>query len=151
MKEKAMKPLKSNAKMKVFLILLIATAVIGSSSNAQTSHKKTKVLSEKGRVNLLAGISSDNPGVKRDCIYFAALYGIKEAEKILIEESENVKDPSTRVLIALALYKLGEQDVNSGIFTLALDDWHYRVGEISDLIVKDINASTIEAIAGKTK
>ena len=59
--------------------------------------------------NLKVGIKSDNSGLKKSSIYFAGYYRIKETVPVLTEQIKKESDPKIRVLIALVLYKIGDE------------------------------------------
>ena len=59
--------------------------------------------------NLKVGIKSDNSGLKKSSIYFAGYYRIKETVPVLTEQIKKEGDPKVRVLIALVLYKIGDE------------------------------------------
>ena len=59
--------------------------------------------------NLKVGIKSDNCGLKRSSIYYAGYYGFTETVPTLTEQMKKETDPRTRILIALVLYKIGDE------------------------------------------
>ena len=59
--------------------------------------------------NLKVGIKSDNSGLKRSSIYYAGYYGFTETVPTLTEQMKKETDPRTRILIALVLYKIGDE------------------------------------------
>lgn len=114
-----------------FLTVFFFTATI-SAAGFSTSNNK---LSKEAKHNIVEGIKSKNDGVKRDCIYYSALYDIKEAVDVLKDELENEKDPRTNVLISLALYKLSDNDNAREVYGSALLDWNEKVKFMSNEIV----------------
>ena len=60
-------------------------------------------------MNYIAGIQSDNIGLKKSSIYFAGKYLLKDASPCLIEEFKEADDESIAVIIAWAVYKIGDQ------------------------------------------
>lgn len=59
--------------------------------------------------NLKTGIKSENTGLKKSSIYFAGLYRVSETVPALTEQMKKESDPKTRILIALVLYKIGDE------------------------------------------
>jgi hypothetical protein len=116
----------------VFLtIIFLATAL-----NAQSSKLENKEINKAAIENLIAGIKSENDGVKRDCIYYAAIYGIQDAVDVLKSELENEENSGTCALMALALYKLGEKTGSEALSKYILIDWNEKI--------RDINATFAE-------
>ncbi len=102
---KALNSISAKTSLVVIVILLLA---INNLSAQSVSVKYSKDnLSKNAIGNLIVGINSQNEGVKRCCIYFAGLYEINEATDALVDVLSKEKDPKNRVLIALALYKIG--------------------------------------------
>ena len=129
-----MKSLNLTTVKRIGLFLLAAT-IFTTSINAANSQTGGKQIGKNSKMNLVQGIKSSNYGVKRDCIYFSALYDIKEAVDVLQDELNVEKDPRTRVLISLALYRLAESSSVDQIYGSALTDWNKRVQIMSDEIV----------------
>ncbi len=121
----------TTAVKKTGLVLLVVI-FFATTLSAQGPKVEKQILGKAAIKNLVAGIESSNDGVKLDCIYYAAIYGIHDAVDMLKSELKKEKNPSTRVLIALALYKLG---VNAGGETLSkyvLIDWEEKVRSIDE-------------------
>lgn len=95
------------------LFVLLVLVLLSSAVSAQTG---TEVITGTARVslkenavkNLINNISSVNEGVRRSSIYYAGYYRVKEAMKPLVERYRKEKDPDSRVLIVLSLYKIDE-------------------------------------------
>ena len=58
--------------------------------------------------NYLAGVQSDNNGLKASCIYFIGKYRILEANSQLMEEIANTENEDLKILIAWSLYRIGD-------------------------------------------
>jgi hypothetical protein len=104
-----MKILKSLAPIYISITLLISPFT-GIDSNAQSLPIDEITKNKYALDNLIAGIKSENCGVKRSAIYFAGKYGIKDVQDVLLEELKNENEPCTRILMALVLYELGNSD-----------------------------------------
>jgi len=103
------------------LLAAVLTGLVYSQKNSINDLTSNKYALQ----NLVAGIQSENNGVKRSSIYFAGKYRVAEAEDALIAQLQEEEDPSTRILIALVLYDMGSK---TGLF------------EVKDLSVNDEDA-----------
>ena len=112
----------------ILTVLFLATSV--NAQNVKTEKKKPNKLAIE---NLIKGIKSDNEGLKRDCIYFAAVFGNKEVVDVLKDELETENNPSTRVLIALALYKLGVKTDDTVLAGYVSIDWDKKLREMAEM------------------
>jgi HEAT repeat protein len=97
-------------KTTLFLTVALLSSFLVSSGFAQKNSIKEITDNEYALKNLVAGIHSDNTGVKRSSIYFAGKYRIAEAEDALIDQLKEEEDASTRILIALVLYEMGSEE-----------------------------------------
>ena len=122
-----------NAVLAVFVMLAFAGVTFAQTSDFVSHHQLTKL----DIVNLKAGIQSDVDGVKRDCIYFAAIYNIKEAVEPLNKQLKEENNPSMRVLISLALCKLSESTGIQSVDNETLLDWREKVSVISNAIINE--------------
>jgi hypothetical protein len=95
---------------KRFLTVVLFAAVLNGSVYSQSNSIKDITAHKYALENLIAGIHSENDGVRRNSIYFAGYYKIVETEDALIDQLKMEKDPSTRILIALVLYELGSEE-----------------------------------------
>ena len=97
-------------KTTLFLTVALLSSFLVSSGFAQKNSINEITNNEYALKNLVAGIQSDNTGVKRSSIYFAGKYRIAEAEDALIDQLKEEEDASTRILIALVLYEMGSEE-----------------------------------------
>ena len=123
-----------NAVIAVFVMLTFAGVTFAQTSSDATTHHQ---LTELDIVNLKAGIKSNINGVKRDCIYYAAIYNIKEAVEPLNKQLKEEENPSMRVLISLALYKLSDDSSIKSVNNEILLDWRDKVSSISNAIISE--------------
>jgi hypothetical protein len=137
------------AVKEISIISLIAL-IITSSLKAQDSKTEVTKINDTAKTNIIKGIESPNLGFKRDCIYFSATYGIKEALDVLKEQLKEEEDPSTCVLISLAIYKLSEPENIDILSGDALENWNSKVGQIAGKIVEQYENSKSD-IAAKNK
>jgi len=124
--------------------LMMAVFLAAVSLNAQNNSIKDLTPNKYALENLLAGIKSDNEGVKRSCIYFAGKYKIVETENALINQLKEEKNPSTRILIALVLYELGSVEGLLAVKDLAFNDDDAKVRRMSTHIYNEFLINDIE-------
>jgi HEAT repeat protein len=136
---------------KGFLTAVLLAAVLTGSVYAQKNSIKDVTTNKHALQNLVAGIHSDNTGVKRSSIYFAGKYRITETEDALIEQLKNEKDASTRILIALVLYEMGSKEGLLEIKNLSLNDEDAKVRRMSTHIYNEYLINDSESTASLTK
>jgi len=129
-----------------FLTAVLLAAVIMSTGFAQKNSIKDLTDNEYALKNLVAGIQSDNTGVKRSSIYFAGKYRIAEVESILINQLNEEDDARTRILIALVLYEMGSEEGLLEVQKLSLSDEDAKVRRMTtqifnEYLVNDSNGS----------
>ena len=91
---------------RTFTVIVVALLTLSFSSNAQEEPEFT----QKQIDNLISGINSQNEGLMRSSVYFAGKYHVEEAVEPLIQLLENEKEESNIILIALALYQIGDEN-----------------------------------------
>ncbi len=117
----------------VVVILLISVTSLAAQNNSIKDITSNKYALQ----NLLAGIKSDNEGVKRSSIYFAGKYRIAESESALIEQLNTEENPSTRILISLVLFEMGSIEGLDAVKKLALNDVDPKVRRMSTHIYNE--------------
>lgn len=110
-----------------YLTAVLLTVLLMSSGFAQKNSIKDVTPNKHALENLVAGIHSDNTGVKRSAIYFAGKYRIAETEEALIAQLKNEKDASTRILIAIVLFEMGSEEGLLEVKDLSLNDEDAKV------------------------
>jgi HEAT repeat protein len=101
--------------MKRTITILIVTIVTALSI---VSAQPKERLSKNELQNLVMGINSENPGLKRSSIYFAGYYKIENLVDELTNVMVNDEDANTRILAALALYEIGNEEVLNDMLEL---------------------------------
>ena len=127
------------------LTVVMAIVLLTGSVSGQTlvnDAKKQKRMIE----NLILGIQSSNEGVKRDCIYFAGKYELSEAVSVLIDELKHEKNPKDRALIALALYRIGDEKGIQAVYEAALTESDAKVKRTCNAIVAEYKAAKAVAV-----
>jgi hypothetical protein len=102
-------------KFKVVFTAVILTLVISSFSFANSPAKKNFHLSEKSIENLIAGISSDNMGLKISSAYMLGEYQCNKAVLPLLKILKSDDREEARIAAAVALYKI---DDSRGLFAV---------------------------------
>jgi HEAT repeat protein len=120
-----------------FLTAVLLAAVLTGSVYSQSNSIKDITAHKYALVNLIAGIHSENDGVRRNSIYFAGYYKIAETEEALIAQLKMEKDPSTRILIALVLYELGSEEGLSEVKVLSMKDKDAKVRRMATKIYNE--------------
>lgn len=122
---------------KTFLIAVLLAAVLTGSGYTQSNSIKEVTAHKYALENLIAGIHSENDGVRRNSIYFAGYYKIVETEDALIAQLKNEKDPSTRILISLVLYELGSEEGLLEVKDLSMKDKDAKVRRMAAQIYNE--------------
>jgi len=131
---------KGENKMKAykgFLTTVLLAAVLMGTGYAQKNSIKDVTENQYALLNLVAGIQSDNTGVKRSAIYFAGKYRIAEAEETLIDLLNEEEDAGTRILIALVLYEMGSEEGLLEVQKLSLNDEDAKVRRMATQIYNE--------------
>jgi HEAT repeat protein len=120
----------------VKILLLTAFLLMPAAGiSAQDVKKHDLKLKPNAIANLVEGINSQNEGVRRSAVYLAGKYEIRETVDALITLLKKEKNPSIRILIALALYKIGNEKGVDAIYNYASFENDPRVKRIYDAIV----------------
>lgn len=129
---------KQLTKTLVFtLVLVLLTGRISNGQTASAELKKHKRMIE----NLIIGIQSPNEGVKRECIYYAGKYEFTETIDVLIDVLKNEKNPKNRALIALALYRIGDEKGIQAVYDAASTESDAKVKRTYSAIVAEYKAA----------
>jgi HEAT repeat protein len=124
-------------KTTLFLTVVLLSAFLVSAGFAQKNSINEITNNEYALKNLVAGIQSDNTGVKRSSIYFAGKYRIAEAEDALIDQLNEEEDAGTRILIALVLYEMGSEEGLLEVQKLSLNDEDAKVRRMATQIFNE--------------
>jgi HEAT repeats len=135
---------------RILIAVLLAVLLTGS-LYAQKNSINDLTSNKYALQNLVAGIQSDNTGVKRSSIYFAGKYRIAETESALIAQLKQEKDPSTRILIALVLYEMGSVEGLIAVKELAQNDKDAKVRRMSTQIYNEYLVNDAQSTASISK
>jgi hypothetical protein len=100
-------------------MLMVSTLAYAKNDPSELNRKNKNAVE-----NLKVGIKSDNAGLKKSSIYFAGFYRVAETVPALTEQIKKESDPKTRILIALVLYKIGDEK---------------SIGLVKEMAAKDVN------------
>lgn len=115
-------------------------------SAASIAQSQKKVFTSNVIGNLKMGIQSNNYGLKRDCIYFAAKYKVDEVVDELVNEFKKESDPRNRVLIALAIYKIGNRSGIEEVYQASLTDSDPKVRKRCFEIMNLLNEESLVSV-----
>jgi HEAT repeat protein len=134
-----------------FLTAILLAAALTGSVFAQKNSIKDVTTNKYALQNLVAGIHSDNTGLKRSSIYFAGKYRIAETEDVLIAQLKEEKDPSTRILIALVLYEMGSEEGLIEVKKLSMNDKDAKVRRMTTQIYNEYLVNDAQSTASISK
>jgi HEAT repeat protein len=132
--------LKKNKEQKMnnlTLTLVLAITLSLTTVNAQNSGL---ILKKNEIQNLISGIQSDNTGLRKSAIFMAGKYEVMQTEEALITLLKIEEDASVKILIALALYKIGSDKGMEAVENLAENDRDKEVRRMSTAILNQWEA-----------
>jgi HEAT repeat protein len=98
--------------------MIMVSSIAYAKNDPSELNRKNKIAVE----NLKTGIKSENSGLKRSSIYFAGYYRVAETVPALTEQIKKESDPKTRILIALVLFKIGDEKSIGLVKEMAAND-----------------------------
>ena len=129
---------RNSIKNKIFSIVFFILMILPASFTFAQNNSIKDITDHKYALdNLLAGIKSENEGVRKSSIYFAGKYKISEAEQALIEQLKIEPNPNTRTLIAFVLYELGSEEGLAEVQKLAHSDIDQNVRRMSTHLIHE--------------
>lgn len=131
-----------NNFVKLSVIILTTVLLSGqifafNTSGSDTTKTGEREIPEAAIKNLTMGIESGNPGVKKTCIYLAGFYEIKELVKPLTEQLAKETNTGTKILIVLALYKIGDPNAEEAVRELVNKDVDPTVKNLGRTVIKN--------------
>jgi HEAT repeat protein len=120
----------------VTTLVVLLVVLFSANTGLQAQSSSYKNINDYSLESLKQGIQSDNPGLRRSAIYMAGLYKIDEAVETLVKQLDREKNPSTRVLIALSLYNIGNPDGMEAVKNLAAKDKDNEVKRMSTVLYR---------------
>ncbi len=92
--------------LKSIIVALLTLLFTALSTNALENYK----CSDIDVANLINGLKSGNEGLMRSCVYYAGKYEVEEVCDELVILLKTKKDPFDIVLIAMAIYRIGDEN-----------------------------------------
>ncbi len=126
----------TNKILAAAIFVLLFTALF-----AQEPDSKNFEFSKNEIGNLVMGITSDNPGLKKSSIYFAGKYQVKDVKEILENELKTETDPNTKILIALSLFKIGDPKSIDFVEYLSKNESNKKVKNMFTAIVEEFETN----------
>ncbi len=127
---------RTAAALLVMAVLMTATVTAQNPVPAEKKFSRTEV------TNLLNGMKSENTGLMKSSIFMAGKYRVSEAVETLTELLADEKDPAVRLLIARALYEIGDFDGMTAVYELSKKDKDAKVRNISRALYNDYAPDT---------
>jgi HEAT repeat protein len=103
-------------------VLMAALLTAGSLTYAGAKSTDPNINGKNAIENLKTGIKSDNVGLKKSAIYYAGYYRVSETVPELTESVKNETEPSIRILVALVLYRIGDEKGINLVKNMAAND-----------------------------
>jgi hypothetical protein len=122
---------------KGFLTAILLAAVLTGSGYTQSNSIKDITAHKYALENLIAGIHSENDGVRKSSIYLAGYYRITDAEDALIDQLRAEKNATTRILISLVLYEIGSEEGLLEVKNLSMNDDNAKVRRMAKQIYNE--------------
>jgi len=130
------------------MLTAVLLTLIFTSSMLSQNHSIKEVMDNKYALkNLVAGIHSENDGVRRSSIYLAGYYRITEAEDALIDQLADEKNASTRILISLVLYELGSEKGMQEVKNVSVNDGDAKVRRMATQIYNEYVVNNSQSTA----
>lgn len=115
-------------------VLIGGMLMVSSLAYAKNDPSELNRKNKNAIENLKVGIKSDNNGLKKSSIYFAGYYRLAETVPVLTEQIKKESDPKIRILIALVLYKIGDEKSIDLVKEMAAKDNNPEVRRICTCI-----------------
>lgn len=133
-----MKATLSNRVEKLYFILVAILFVFLISDSFGQNQKVSDLAKNKYALeNLVAGIQSVNDGLRESAIYLAGEYRFIDTEDALLKQLKVEKQSDIKVLIGLALFRIGSDKGMKELQNLAVTDGDARVRRMSYAIYNE--------------
>ena len=123
-------------KGSVSVFLLAAFIFIFAAPSILPQNQKTDI-DPRFINNLNVGIESSNEGLRKSCIYFTGLYMLKECVPTLIEQLKKEEIADVKILIALSLYRIGDENGMKAVEKLSMYDENAKVRKMGNAILTE--------------
>ena len=126
---------KAKLVIAVLLAVLMSNILFAQNLSQNTTKAANSGFTERAIKSLMVGFQSDNAGLKKSSIYLSGMYELDGVVETLIRQLRKEMDADTRILIALALYKIGNKEGLDAIEELVNNDSNLRVRKMSYAIL----------------
>lgn len=136
--------LLKKAETSYFLLAAILLILLVSDSFGQNQKVADLTKTKNTLENLIMGIQSSNDGVRESSIYFAGKYRLVDTEQALVDQLKRESSSDIKVLIGLALFRMGSERGMLELKKLANNDSDVRVKRMgyaiyNEYLVKNSN------------
>jgi HEAT repeat protein len=121
----------------ILMAVLLSTNTFAFNLFNNHSDNQASKIPEKFIKNLAIGIQSENDGLKKSCIYYAGFYEIDGLVEPLIAQLQKEHDANTKVLIVLALYKIGNEEGIKAVENLVKNEDNPHVKKIAAAVLNE--------------
>ncbi|WP_337866412.1 HEAT repeat domain-containing protein [Ignavibacterium sp.] len=128
---------KQNSGKKFFGLVVSIVFLFAALSFSQAKYLKDFTQHKYAYENLSAAIKSANDGVREDAIYLVGKYKLLDFENDLLNQIEKEKNPDIKVLIGLALFRIGSEKGMQKMLELSTGDSNQRVRRMSGAIYNE--------------
>ncbi len=118
---------KNRQYRKYILLSIFMLFIFSNFTFGQGRFSDEREIPEIAVTNYIAGIQSDNYGLKMSCIYFAGKYLLNDANDCLIEEFKKADDATIAVIIAWSVYRIGDSESIANLNELAENHYSNEV------------------------
>jgi hypothetical protein len=133
-----MKATLLNRVEKSYLVLIVILFVLLFAESFGQNKKVSDLTKSKYALeNLNAAIQSKNDGVRESAIYLAGEYRFIDTEDALLKQLKVEKQSDIKVLIGLALFRMGSEKGMKEMQNLAITDSDTRVRRMSYAIYNE--------------
>ena len=139
----------------VLFTIITLLFVLTNDVKAQDNNTSNKVVIEKYDItknavkSIIMGIKSDNEGLRKSAIFYAGQYKLEGTVDCLIEEFQEEKDSSTKILIALSLYKIGNPIAIDYMKDMVSNEKNAKVKDLLTAIYNDFVVANSVSTASK--
>lgn len=151
---------RKDNKMKriIYTAAMLAVLLSVSLLAQKTNSEKVRITTSSSQFghrainDLIRGIESDNAGLRKSSIYMAGYYKVNQSAAALIKRLKVEEDANTRILIALSLFRLGDEEGLETVKKLSIHDSSPKVRRISFAILKEAaGANSLYSVINELK
>ena len=120
-----------------FLLVAVLFVLLITDTFGQNQKISDITKTKNAQENLIMGIKSFNDGVRESSVYFAGKYRLIDTEEALINQLKVENNSDIKVLIGLALFRMGSEKGMVELQKLASKDKNSRVRKMSYAIYNE--------------